>query len=152
MSTRPPRTVLATVLLAVSASLLTPSTAQAQTVERYERQARVVTNAHRVDHDLVRLKKKPCVQRFARRQARRMANQQRMFHQDLGVVLNRCDLSAVGENVAYGYATGRAVVRAWLASPGHRANLLNPVYRQLGMAARKGDDDQWYAVQVFGRR
>ena len=151
MSTRMPRTVLATVLLALPVSRLALPAAQAQTVDRYERQARVATNNQRVEHDLRRLRKRRCVQRYARRQARRMAGRERLFHQDLGVVLNQCDLRAAAENVAYGYSTGRRVVRAWMQSPGHRLNLLNPAYRQLGMAARKDDDGQWYAVQVFGR-
>lgn len=33
-----------------------------------------------------------------------------------------------GENLARGYKTGDAVVDAWMQSPGHRANILNPEY------------------------
>lgn len=150
MSIPLPRAVFATVLLTLTMSLLA-APAQAQTTERYEDQARAVTNNKRADHDLVRLRKGPCVQRFAERQARRMANRSRIYHQDLGVVMRRCNLSAVGENVAYGYSTGRAVVRAWMRSDGHRRNILNPRYRLLGMAARRGDNGQMYAAQVFGR-
>lgn len=152
MSIPLPRAVLATVLLALTLSLaLFAAPAQAQTTERYEDQARAVTNHKRTDHDLVRLRPGPCVQRFAERQAARMARQQRIFHQDLGVVLRRCNLSAVGENVAYGYDTGRAVVRAWMRSSGHRRNILNPRYRVLGMAARQDGNGRMYSAQVFGR-
>ena len=150
MSTHLPRAVLATVL-ALSLTLVAPAAAQAQTIDRYERQARVVTNNVRDSHHLPRLRKKPCVQRYAVRQARKMARQERMFHQDLGVVLRRCNLSAVAENVANGYGTGRQVVRAWMRSEGHRHNILNSRYRQLGMAARRGDSGYVYAAQVFGR-
>ena len=80
-----------------------------------------------------------------------MANQDRMFHQDLGPVMNRCDLTSAGENVAYGYPTGRKVVQAWMNSPGHRANILEPSFRMLGMAMRRCDDGTPYAAQVFGR-
>jgi len=148
--THMPRAVLATVLLTLPLSLMAPPAAQAQTIDRYERQARVVTNHVRAERDLVRLDKKPCVQRYAERQARRMARQRRLFHQDLGVVMRRCNLSAVGENVAYGYDSGRKVVRAWMKSDGHRYNIVNPRYRLLGMAARRGGG-QMYAAQVFGR-
>ena len=151
MSTRMPRAVLATVLIALPLSLVAPPAAQAQTIDRYERQARVVTNNERSDRDLVKLRKRPCVQRYAARQARRMARQERIYHQDLGVVLRNCNLNAVAENVAYGYDTGRQVVRAWMRSDGHRHNILNPRYRQLGMAARRGDNGRVYAAQVFGR-
>ena len=81
-----------------------------------------------------------------------MANQERMFHQDLRPVLNRCNLSGVGENVAMGYQTGRAVVRGWMHSEGHRRNILNRGYRLLGMAMRRSDNGTPYAAQVFGRR
>jgi uncharacterized protein YkwD len=40
-----------------------------------------------------------------------------------------------GENLAYGY-TIRGAFAAWLASPGHRANILNPTYRLYGSAFR----------------
>ena len=152
MRTPMSRTALAVVLTALLLSLLPASSAQAQSKEKYRQQARVVTNNARDNHDLAKLQKHTCVQKFARRQAVKMANQEKLFHQDLGVVLNRCDLSGVGENVAYGYPTGRAAVKAWLKSPGHRANLLEPSYRMLGMAVRRSKDGTPYAVQVFGRR
>jgi len=147
-----PRVVLATALLTLSMLLVAPAPAQAQSIDRYERTARVATNNVRANHDLPRVRKKACVQRFAERQARRMARQERIFHQDLGVVLRRCNLSAVAENVAYGYPTGRKVVRAWMRSPGHRANILNRRYRMLGMAAKRSSEGDIYAAQVFGRR
>ena len=42
----------------------------------------------------------------------------------------------VGENIAWGtrrLATPRAIVAAWMASPGHRANILDPRYRETGI-------------------
>ncbi len=42
------------------------------------------------------------------------------------------DWSNVGENIATGYSTPAAVVKAWLASKGHCQNILNPVYREVG--------------------
>jgi uncharacterized protein YkwD len=157
--TRMPRAALAAVLLTLLATLLPASPVRAeteqeaaQTVGRYQKQARLVTNNMREAHDRVKLRSGQCVQRFARRQARRMANREDMFHQDLGRVLNRCNLSSVAENVAYGYPTGRAVVRGWMGSAGHRANILNRRYRLLGMAMRRSDGGTPYAAQVFGRR
>ncbi len=38
-----------------------------------------------------------------------------------------------GENIAKGYATPKAVVDAWMNSPGHRANILNPSYTHIGV-------------------
>ncbi|HEY7728030.1 MAG TPA: CAP domain-containing protein, partial [Candidatus Eisenbacteria bacterium] len=41
--------------------------------------------------------------------------------------------SAAGENIAYGYPTGSAVLAAWLGSPGHRANIENPSFTRHGV-------------------
>ncbi len=43
---------------------------------------------------------------------------------------------AVGENIAWGtlwLATPQAIVSAWMASPEHRANILDPAYRETGV-------------------
>ncbi len=155
------RTIPAALLLALLTTLLPALATQAQvqveqgitqTVARYQNQARAATNNKREAHDLVRLRSGKCVQRAAVRQARRMANQERMFHQDLGRVMDRCGLTSAGENVAFGYSTGRQVVRAWMRSEGHRANILARSFRILGMAMRRSDDGRPYAAQVFGRR
>lgn len=41
--------------------------------------------------------------------------------------------SAIGENIAAGYSTPQQVFQGWMDSPGHRVNILNPVYRFLGV-------------------
>ncbi|HAS84853.1 MAG TPA: hypothetical protein DCS23_02120 [Candidatus Yonathbacteria bacterium] len=60
----------------------------------------------------------------------------------------------VGENLALGDFAGDAgVVTAWMNSPGHRANILNTHYREIGVAVGKGMYDghmTWLAVQSFG--
>jgi uncharacterized protein YkwD len=62
---------------------------------------------------------------------------------------------ALGENLALGvYAGDAGVVTAWMNSPGHRANILNTHYTQIGVAVREGTfqgQTTWIAVQVFGR-
>jgi len=43
----------------------------------------------------------------------------------------------LGENLAWGSkakSTPREIVRAWMASPGHRANILNGAFREIGIA------------------
>lgn len=38
-----------------------------------------------------------------------------------------------GENIAYGYSTAEAVVNGWMNSEGHRKNILNPSFTQIGV-------------------
>ena len=59
--------------------------------------------------------------------------------------------SAVGENLADatpGHFTPRSVVEAWLGSPGHCANIMQPDFREIGAAQATGDLEYW--TQVFG--
>jgi len=47
----------------------------------------------------------------------------------------------VGENLAWGtgpYSTAKAIVQEWLASPEHRANLLRPGFRWVGVGSAIG--------------
>ena len=61
---------------------------------------------------------------------------------------------ALGENLAMGnFPSEENLVEAWMASPGHRENILNPTYKEIGLAAQKGLFDGkavWLAVQHFG--
>jgi len=147
----PRRYVLAVAVVAVLSLAPVTSVEAASPASTYARTAFHETNEKRAQHHRVKLDRHRCLQRFAIRQARRMAEQRRMFHQDLGRIQRRCRMGSVGENVAYGYPNGRAVVRAWMHSPGHRQNILRRQFRKMGLAARKGGG-RWYVAQVFGTR
>lgn len=41
--------------------------------------------------------------------------------------------NTAGENIAYGYRTPDAVVEGWMNSEGHRANILNSSYKEIGV-------------------
>ncbi len=60
----------------------------------------------------------------------------------------------IGENLALGnFKDDKALVDAWMASPGHRANILNKHYTEIGVAVGHGmfeGQDIWLAVQHFG--
>ena len=60
----------------------------------------------------------------------------------------------IGENLALGnYKDDKALVQDWMDSPGHRANILNTKYREIGIAVGKGNyegSQTWLAVQIFG--
>ncbi|MFG3284304.1 CAP domain-containing protein [Streptomyces sp. NPDC048111] len=54
-----------------------------------------------------------------------------------------------GENIARGQADAKAVMDAWMSSPGHRANILNCEYRTLGVGVHFGPGGPWW-TQDFG--
>ncbi len=53
---------------------------------------------------------------------------------------------SAGENIAMGYHTPEAVVKAWMNSEGHRANILNASYTEIGVGyiADGGYFTQWF--------
>ena len=140
--------------IALAAGLVaTPGVAHASPAAEYAEQAVKWSNLAREGNDRKPLKVDECLAGFARKQAQAMANKEEMYHQDLGPIMETCHLVAAGENVAYGYPTGRAVVnRGWMQSEGHRANILSRGFKLVAVAARRDDDGTWYAAQVFGRR
>lgn len=61
----------------------------------------------------------------------------------------------IGENLALGdFVSSQEVVGGWMNSPGHRANILNKSYTEIGVATIVGAYNGrtvWFAVQEFGR-
>lgn len=57
---------------------------------------------------------------------------------------------AWGENVATGQLSPAQVVAEWMASPGHRRNILDPSYRLMGVSYTTGTDGRTYWAQSFG--
>lgn len=62
---------------------------------------------------------------------------------------------AIGENLALGnFKDDPMLLTAWMNSPGHRANILNIKYREMGAAVGRGLYEgkmTWLAVQEFGK-
>ncbi|MFH7596403.1 CAP domain-containing protein, partial [Streptomyces racemochromogenes] len=54
---------------------------------------------------------------------------------DPGLRITRAgyEWQAYGENVAYGYSTPEQVMEGWMNSPGHRRNILDCSYREIGI-------------------
>ncbi|WP_308363060.1 CAP domain-containing protein [Streptomyces sp. ISL-86] len=54
-----------------------------------------------------------------------------------------------GENIARGQGDAEAVMKAWMNSPGHKANILNCEFRTLGVGAYFAAGGPWW-TQDFG--
>ncbi|WP_434599608.1 CAP domain-containing protein [Streptomyces sp. A5-4] len=59
--------------------------------------------------------------------------------------------STYGENIARGQQTPAAVMQGWMDSPGHRANILNCSFKEIGLGVHNGSGGPWW-TQVFGAR
>jgi uncharacterized protein YkwD len=60
----------------------------------------------------------------------------------------------VGENIAAGAPDAESVVRGWLDSPGHCANIMSPKFKEMGIAyvAERKSKSSIYWAQVFGTK
>ena len=58
---------------------------------------------------------------------------------------------AIGENVASGQRDAAQVVQDWMGSSGHRANILNTNFTEMGAGYSVDGNGQPYYVQVFAR-
>lgn len=63
---------------------------------------------------------------------------------DLGITYR-----GAGENIAWGQKTPEAVMNAWMNSEGHRANILNPNFKKLGVGYRTDSQRTPYWTQLF---
>lgn len=61
--------------------------------------------------------------------------------------------SYAGENLAKNFYTSDEVVKAWMASPSHKENIMNPKYKEIGIAVVGGvlnGQKTTLVVQMFG--
>jgi len=114
------------------------------------------TNAERAKEMLPALKLDPKLLEAAQKHTDDMARQKMMSHTlDGKGPADRLrkigyEFASMGENVAMGMKAKDAV-DAWMKSKGHRANILNKDYTEIGIGVAKDEDGTPYYTQVFGK-
>jgi uncharacterized protein YkwD len=105
----------------------------------------VAINAVRTLHLLPALRIDRHLLRAARAHSRDMLRKQYFAHGDFGERMSAFHVSGTlfAENLVWGSGvmSAAAAVAAWLASPPHRANLLDPSLRRIGVATPLGQFD-----------
>jgi uncharacterized protein YkwD len=160
-----PCTPVVAVLGLVVAALVapTPSRAQAFSCANTTREpasiaeARSATlcllNVERRRHDLAPLRSQSRLQRAATRYSHAMVTEEFFAHvgPDGSTVQTRLADAGyggwwtIGENIAWGSGTLSSpaqIVDGWMNSPGHRANILRPEFRQIGIGIARGAPQQ----------
>lgn len=115
------------------------------------------TNAERARHRLAPLTADPRLATAAQRHSEDMVRRAFFAHEnpDGAQVWDRAVAAGyryrkVAENIAAGQRTAEEVVRGWMASPGHRANILDGELTQIGVGHAEGGTYGVYWTQVFG--
>ena len=128
-------------IAAASLSLGAPEVAPPAVPELHPVEARIVerTNVQRAQHGLPPLQVDVRLLKSARNHAAWMTNNRSMTH----------TTQPVGENIAMGQRSSGEVLTAWMNSSGHRANILNPGYRRIGVAAYSTPNGTIFWCQQF---
>ena len=115
-----------------------------------------ITNQRRAENGLAPLTMNSTLTAVAQAHAADQASVDTMSHtgtdgSDAGtrIVQSGYPTQAWGENVAGGYTTPDAVMAAWMNSPGHRANIVNGTFTQIGIGlAYAGDGTAYWAMEL----
>ena len=117
-----------------------------------------ITNQRRADNGLAPLRMNSTLTAVAQAHAADQASVDTMSHtgtdgSDAGtrIVRSGYPVQAWGENVAGGYATPDTVMVAWMNSPGHRANIVNGTFTQIGIGLAYAPDGTAYWAMELGR-
>ncbi len=119
-----------------------------------------LTNDERADEKLVTLTRSETLDRAAQLKAEDMAANEYFAHYSPTGVSPwywfdevAYDYLHAGENLAVHFTDSSDVVKAWMNSPSHRANIMNNDYLQIGVGSAKGEykgRPTIYVVQLFG--
>lgn len=119
-----------------------------------------LTNGERARAGLPPLRAEPRLTRAAQLQADQIAQTGRLDHVITSAAYPRPEdrLAAAGypwqayaENIASGYDNAGTVVSGWMQSSGHRANILNPAYTEIGVGVAIDSGGRAHYTQVFAR-
>jgi hypothetical protein len=105
------------------------------------------TNDARSANRLAPLKKNSALDNVAQAWADKIGKEDRLYHNPNVGAQIPAGWNSWGENVAQGYSSAD-VVNAWLASPGHKANIMNNGFTDIGVGYTYADG-RMYSVQVF---
>jgi len=114
------------------------------------------TNAQRKAAGLTELVANEKLTLAARAHAANMAQYSKLDHNLGGSVGDRVraagyGFSAAGENIAWNSSTPGDTVKMWMNSSGHRANIMNGNYREIGIAVAMNARGEPYWAQIFGK-
>ena len=135
------------VVLAALAGCTGPGTADVPVADQ---PARIVaaTNEARAAEGLAPLTPSDCATQVATARATALIGAATLEHAPLDDVLTGCDVSVAGENLSRATVPPEDVVATWMDSAGHRANILDPDFTQLGVAC-VADGDAALCAQIF---
>jgi uncharacterized protein YkwD len=120
-----------------------------------------LTNINRAANHLKPLRENAKLNSVAELKVKDMFSKQYFAHvspqgEDAGDLAEKVNYQfiRIGENLASGnFMNDQELIQGWMNSPGHRENILNTAYEEIGIAVKRGTfegKNVWMAVQTFG--
>lgn len=119
------------------------------------------TNERRIEHNLRALTHNPTLSKAAQAKAEDMIARNYWSHttpegKEPWIFLDQVGYryAAAGENLAYGFSDSASAVAGWMNSPGHKANILNSNYSEVGFGIAhspnyQGEGEQTVVVAMY---
>lgn len=122
--------------------------------ENHEERILNLVNSYRISAGIKPLKNNPNLKKLADLKANDMAKYKYFDHtsKKLGTISkmlkkNNIKYRFAGENIAKGQTSPEEVVAMWMASKGHRKNILNPNFHEIGIGIDGYSNNIW--TQLF---
>lgn len=125
---------------------------QAPATKQIEIEILEMINDYRIENGLKTLRQNTVVKSVAFTHTDYMIETNDISHQGFyerrTILMQHERAEEVSENVGYGYNSARAVVDAWIASPGHQAQLVGN-YTEFDISAEKNAEGRWFFTNMF---
>lgn len=151
--TTPTQPTMTTPTTTETATPSVPTTTTDSSVSEYEKQVVTLVNQYRAENGLAPLTLNMELSKVARLKSQDMKDKNYFSHTSPTYgspfdMMKQFGISyrTAGENIAMGQQTPEAVMTAWMNSEGHRANILNSSYTQIGVGY-VADGNYW--TQMF---
>jgi uncharacterized protein YkwD len=88
--------------------------------------------------------------KYAQKWSNKMAVQDKLYHSSMKDIMS-LGFSIVAENIAYGQKSPEEVMKTWLRSPGHKSNILNSKFTEIGCGMSISQNGRLYWCVCFGK-
>jgi uncharacterized protein YkwD len=136
----------------------TPTPPPSDIFEQIKRKLLLLHNDIRNSHGLVMFTRKDELDRAAQKHNDYMVAHHNLTHDEFLHSLEKriseegYRWSTIGENIAEGQNSPAQVMDSWMHSPGHRANILNRSFQDIGFGVTCDSNGIWWWTVDFGRQ
>ena len=96
------------------------------------------------------LQKNSFLMNYAQKWSNKMAIENKLYHSSMRGIIE-LGFNTVAENIAYGQKSPEEVMKTWMKSSGHRKNILNTNFTEIGCGMSLSENGRLYWCVCFAR-